>query len=65
MSIKKYNHHWLLCLLVLVSSKKPFNNNKIHIIGLDTLNDYYDVNLKKDRLKILKKIKILNLKNRY
>ena len=29
-------------------------NNKI--IGIDNLNQYYDVSLKKDRLKILKKI---------
>ena len=28
-------------------------NNKI--IGIDNLNEYYDVSLKKDRLKILKK----------
>ncbi len=28
-----------------------------NIIGIDNLNEYYDVNLKKDRLKILKKIK--------
>ena len=25
------------------------------VFGIDNLNDYYDVNLKKDRLKILKK----------
>ena len=30
---------------------------KINIIGLDNLNDYYDINLKKSRLKILKKFK--------
>ena len=28
------------------------------VIGIDNLNDYYDVNLKKARLKILKKNKI-------
>ena len=28
--------------------------NKNEVLGLDNLNDYYDVNLKKDRLRILK-----------
>ena len=27
----------------------------IHVVGIDNMNDYYDINLKKDRLKILKK----------
>ena len=31
--------------------------NKYQIIGIDNLNDYYDVNLKKERLKNLEKIK--------
>ena len=30
-------------------------NSKYNIIGIDNLNDYYDVNLKKERLKVLKK----------
>ena len=30
---------------------------KIHVIGIDNLNNYYDVNLKKKRLNILKKFK--------
>ena len=30
---------------------------KINIIGLDNHNDYYDVNLKNERLKVLKKFK--------
>ena len=30
-------------------------NPKNFIIGIDNLNSYYDVNLKKDRLKIIKK----------
>ena len=37
---------------------------KHKIYGLDNLNDYYDVNLKKSRLKILKKnknFKFLNM----
>ncbi len=46
-------------------------NNKISVIGLDNLNNYYDVNLKKNRLNELKKnkkftfykIDILNKKN--
>jgi len=32
-------------------------NKKNKIFGLDNLNDYYDINLKKNRLKILKKNK--------
>ena len=32
-------------------------SNKYKIIGIDNLNDYYDVSLKKKRLKILKKFK--------
>lgn len=32
-------------------------NNKIYLIGIDNLNNYYDVKLKKERLKILKKKK--------
>ncbi len=35
------------CLLLL--------QNKHYVIGIDNLNDYYDLNLKKSRLKILKK----------
>ena len=35
------------CLLLL--------NNKHYVIGIDNLNDYYDLNLKKSRLRILKK----------
>ena len=31
--------------------------NKINIIGIDNLNNYYDVNLKKKRIKLLKKNK--------
>ena len=29
------------------------------VVGLDNLNNYYSVKIKKDRIKILKKIKIL------
>ena len=36
-----------LCLLLL--------QNNYNIVGLDNLNDYYDINLKKHRLKALKK----------
>ena len=35
------------CLLLL--------QNKHYVVGIDNLNDYYDLNLKKSRLKILKK----------
>jgi UDP-glucuronate 4-epimerase len=34
---------------------KLSKNKKYEIYGIDNLNDYYDVNLKKDRLKLLKK----------
>ncbi len=37
-------------------------SNKYKIIGIDNLNDYYDVSLKKDRLKILKKFKNFKFK---
>ena len=33
------------------------SNKKIHIIGIDNLNDYYSVNLKRKRLKELNKNK--------
>ena len=29
--------------------------NKHEVVGIDNLNDYYDLNLKKSRLKILRK----------
>ena len=31
------------------------SNKKLRIIGIDNLNNYYDIELKKSRLKILKK----------
>ena len=36
-------------------AKKLLNNNKLKVYGIDNLNSYYDVRLKQDRLKILKK----------
>ena len=39
---------------------KELLKKKIFVIGIDNLDNYYDVNLKKKRLKILKKIKTLN-----
>ncbi len=36
---------------------KKFLNKKIKVIGIDNVNNYYDVNLKKDRIKNLKKNK--------
>ena len=38
-------------------SKYLLENTNHKIFGIDNLNNYYDVNLKKDRLKILKEIK--------
>ena len=43
-------------------SKKLLVNNNIKIIGIDTINDYYDVNLKKQRLKILNENKNFQFK---
>ena len=41
-------------------SKELLNNKSYEVYGLDNLNDYYDVDLKKDRLKDLKKNKKFN-----
>ena len=38
-------------------AKKLLTNNKLKIYGFDNLNNYYDINLKKKRLSILKKYK--------
>lgn len=48
---------------------KILNEKKYNVVGIDNLNNYYDVKLKKDRLKILNKNKLhkfykLDLKNR-
>ncbi len=43
-------------------SKKLLINKNIKIIGIDTINDYYDVNLKKQRLKILNENKNFQFK---
>lgn len=40
-----------------VCSKLLQLHKKIYLVGIDNLNNYYDVKLKKDRLKILKKKK--------
>lgn len=37
--------------------KYLLSNNAYEILGIDNLNDYYDIDLKKSRLKILKKCK--------
>ena len=42
--------------------KKLLSNSKNSIIGIDNLNKYYDVNLKKDRIKILNKYKNFSFK---
>ena len=39
-------------------SNKLLLNNNFAVYGIDNLNQYYDINLKRDRLKILKKNKI-------
>ncbi len=36
--------------------------DKHQVLGIDNINNYYDINLKKNRLKNLLKKKILNLK---
>ena len=36
------------------------SNKKVKIVGIDNLDNYYSVNLKKDRLKILSKYKNFN-----
>ena len=38
--------------------KRFLENSKHRIIGIDNLNNYYSVNLKKQRLKKLKKIRL-------
>lgn len=43
-------------------SQELLNNKNIKVIGLDTINDYYDVNLKKQRLKLLKQNKNFQFK---
>lgn len=43
-------------------AKKLLNNNKLKVYGIDNLNTYYDVRLKQDRLKILKKNTNFNFK---
>jgi len=43
-------------------SKKLLGDKNIQIIGIDIINDYYDVNLKKQRLKILKENKNFQFK---
>ena len=43
-------------------SKHLLINKKYKIIGIDNLNNYYDPKIKQERLKLLKKHKILNLK---
>ena len=44
------------------SFKKTTCDKNIKIIGIDTINDYYDVNLKKQRLKILNENKNFQFK---
>ena len=37
-------------------SFKILKDSKFNLVGVDNLNDYYDVKIKKDRLNLLKKI---------
>ena len=51
-------------------SKKLLVSKNTEVIGIDTINDYYDVKLKKQRLKLLKKnknfkFKKIDIKNFY
>ncbi len=39
---------------------KKFLNKNLNVYGVDNLNNYYDINLKKDRIKELKKYKKFN-----
>ena len=41
-------------------AEKILKNKNVKIVGVDNLNDYYSKKLKLERLKILKKKKILN-----
>ena len=45
------------CGFIGFNLSKFLLKKKIKIIGIDNLNNYYDVNLKKKRLKILKRDK--------
>ena len=42
-------------------ARRIINNKKTKIIGIDNINNYYSINLKKKRLLELKKIKKLLL----
>ena len=42
--------------------RKILEKGKFNVVGVDSVNNYYDTSLKNERLKILKK---LNLKNKY
>lgn len=44
-------------------SKKLLENKKLNIHGIDNLNKYYDIKIKKDRLKILNKKKNFHFEN--
>ena len=42
---------------------KYFLDKGHYVLGLDNLNSYYDIKLKKDRLNILKKSKLVTVLN--
>ena len=41
---------------------KKLCNLNFNVIGIDNLNNYYDVNIKKNRIKLLKKYKNFQFK---
>ena len=53
-NLKKNFSNWL-CWFYWNAFKQSFVEQWYNVIGIDNLNDYYDVRLKNDRLKILKK----------
>ena len=44
---------------VIHTLAKNLLDNKTNIIGIDSINNYYDIKIKKKRLQILKKYKVL------
>ena len=50
---KKYNNYYKVAGFIGSSLAKKFIKNGYKVIGIDNLNDYYDVNLKIARLNII------------
>ena len=51
-----------LCRFYWISYLNKIIKKKNKVIGIDNLSDYYDVKLKKERLKILKQYRNFSLK---